>query len=100
MSAQTIGTKVSAVWRWEANSANILSVLGDAVWPGIGGKILVVAVALSTVATLETTLIQVTRTLFSMGRDHTIPSAFGLTVSTNREAGYHLSRSAAKTMHR
>ncbi|MGH1526330.1 APC family permease [Leifsonia sp. L25] len=61
----------------EANSANILSVLGDAVWPGIGGKILVVAVALSTIATLETTLIQVTRTLFSMGRDHTIPKAFG-----------------------
>src|SRR3954469_14156911 len=61
----------------EANSANVLSVLGDAVWPGIGGKLLVVAVALSTIATLETTLIQVTRTLFAMGRDHTIPLAFG-----------------------
>ncbi|WP_285115199.1 APC family permease [Leifsonia sp. fls2-241-R2A-40a] len=61
----------------EANSANVLSVLGDAVWPGIGGKLLVVAVALSTIATLETTLIQVTRTLFSMGRDNTIPKAFG-----------------------
>lgn len=32
---------------------------------------------LSTIATLETTLIQVTRTLFAMGRDHTIPAAFG-----------------------
>ncbi|MGN7800481.1 APC family permease [Leifsonia sp. 22587] len=61
----------------EDNSANVLSVLGDAVWPGIGGKILVVAVALSTIATLETTLIQVTRTLFSMGRDNTIPKIFG-----------------------
>jgi amino acid transporter len=61
----------------ENNSANVLSVLGDAVWPGIGGKILVIAVALSTIATLETTLIQVTRTLFSMGRDHTIPKVFG-----------------------
>lgn len=61
----------------EANSANVLSVLGDAVWPGIGGKLLVIAVALSTIATLETTLIQVTRTLFSMGRDNTIPKAFG-----------------------
>jgi amino acid transporter len=61
----------------ENNSANVLSVLGDAVWPGIGGKILVVAVALSTIATLETTLIQVTRTLFAMGRDHTIPKIFG-----------------------
>ncbi len=59
------------------NSANILSVLGDVIWPGIGGKILIIAVALSTIATLETTLIQVTRTLFAMGRDHTIPRAFG-----------------------
>ncbi len=61
----------------EDNSANILSVLGEVIWPGIGGKILIIAVALSTIATLETTLIQVTRTLFAMGRDHTIPLAFG-----------------------
>lgn len=61
-----------------ANSnGNILSLLGDAIWPGIGGKILVIAVALSTIATLETTLIQVTRSLFAMGRDHTIPLIFG-----------------------
>ena len=60
-----------------ANSGNVLGVLGDAVWPGIGGKILIVAVMLSTIATLETTLIQVTRTLFAMGRDNTIPAAFG-----------------------
>jgi Amino acid transporters len=63
----------------EANSGNVLGILGDVIWPGIGGKILVVAVMLSTVATLETTLIQVTRSLFSMGRDHTIPAAFGRT---------------------
>ncbi|WP_243074744.1 APC family permease [Microbacterium sp. SS28] len=61
----------------EENSANILSVLGDIIWPGLGGKILIIAVALSTIATLETTLIQVTRTLFAMGRDHTLPQAFG-----------------------
>lgn len=61
----------------EGNSANILSVLGEIVWPGIGGKLLIIAVALSTIATLETTLIQVTRTLFAMGRDHTVPLAFG-----------------------
>lgn len=59
------------------NSGNVLGVLGDAIWPGIGGKLLIVAVMLSTIATLETTLIQVTRTLFAMGRDHTIPKAFG-----------------------
>jgi amino acid transporter len=59
------------------SNGNILSLLGDAIWPGIGGKILVIAVALSTIATLETTLIQVTRSLFAMGRDHTIPLVFG-----------------------
>jgi amino acid transporter len=34
-------------------------------------------VVLSTVATVETTLIQVTRTLFVMGRDHTLPKRLG-----------------------
>ncbi|MEO6826906.1 MAG: APC family permease [Microbacteriaceae bacterium] len=61
----------------EANGGNILGILGDVIWPGIGGKILIVAVMLSTIATLETTLIQVTRSLFAMGRDHTLPAAFG-----------------------
>ena len=61
------------------NAANILSVLGQAVWHGTGGKLIVLAVLLSTVATLETTLIQVTRTFFIMGRDHTLPSALGHT---------------------
>lgn len=63
----------------EQNSGNVLGILGEAVWPGIGGKLLVSAIMLSTIATMETTLIQVTRTLFAMGRDHTIPSAFGRT---------------------
>ena len=38
---------------------------------------IVAAVLLSTVATLETTLIQVTRTLFAMGRDNTLPKVLG-----------------------
>jgi len=59
------------------NSGNVLGVLGQVIWPGFGGKILIIAVMLSTIATLETGLIQVTRTLFAMGRDHTIPKAFG-----------------------
>lgn len=59
------------------NAADILSVLGQAVWRGTGGKLIVVAVILSTVATLETQLIQLTRTLFAMGRDHTLPKVFG-----------------------
>jgi amino acid transporter len=59
------------------SNGNLLGILGDVIWPGIGGKILIVAVMLSTIATLETTLIQVTRSLFAMGRDHTIPKKFG-----------------------
>ncbi|MER6788793.1 APC family permease [Streptomyces sp. NPDC000658] len=61
----------------EDNGANVLAALGQEVWPGWGGKLLIVAVMLSTVATLETTLIQVTRSLFAMGRDRTMPSALG-----------------------
>ncbi|MFD9318598.1 APC family permease [Streptomyces sp. NPDC060053] len=61
----------------EENGANVLAALGEEVWPGWGGKVLIVAVMLSTVATLETTLIQVTRSLFAMGRDRTMPSALG-----------------------
>ena len=61
----------------EASGANVLAVLGHELWPGVGGKLLVAAVLLSTVATLETTLIQVTRSLFAMGRDRTLPAALG-----------------------
>jgi amino acid transporter len=59
------------------NATDILSVLGQQVWHGTGGKIIVIGVLLSTIATLETTLIQVTRTMFSMGRDETLPAALG-----------------------
>lgn len=59
------------------NSGDVLGVLGQIVWPGLGGKLIVVAVILSTVATLETTIIQVTRTMFSMGRDGTLPKVLG-----------------------
>lgn len=59
------------------NAGDILSVLGQAVWKGTGGKLIVVAVVLSTIATLETQLIQLTRTLYAMGRDHTAPRSFG-----------------------
>ena len=38
---------------------------------------MIIAVLLSTIATLETNLIQVTRSLFSMGRARTLPGRFG-----------------------
>jgi amino acid transporter len=56
------------------NNGDILQTIGQDVWPGAGGKILVIAVMLSTIATLETTLIQVTRTLFAMSREKTLPA--------------------------
>jgi amino acid transporter len=59
------------------NAGNVLARLGDVILPGAGGKLLIIAVMLSTIATLETTLIQVSRSLFAMGRDNTLPKAFG-----------------------
>ncbi|HEY3480236.1 MAG TPA: APC family permease, partial [Streptomyces sp.] len=56
--------------------ANFLPVLGEAVWPGWGGRLLVLAALLSTVAALETTFLQSSRTLFAMGRDRTVPAVF------------------------
>jgi amino acid transporter len=70
-----------------ANSSNVADFmynLGQAVWHGLGGKLLIVALLLSTVATLETTLIQVTRTLFTMGRDETLPKVLGTTHPTRK----------------
>ncbi|HEY1761437.1 MAG TPA: APC family permease [Acidimicrobiales bacterium] len=66
------------------NEADVLSVLGQEVWHGTGGKFIVLAVVLSTIATLETTLIQVTRTMFAMGRDNTLPKILG-TVHPTRQ---------------
>jgi len=59
------------------NSSSILSDFAAVLIPGWFGKFIVVSVLLSTVATIETQMIQVTRTLFSMGRDFTMPGSFG-----------------------
>ncbi|WP_210415975.1 APC family permease [Humibacter ginsenosidimutans] len=75
----TIATQVMLPEKTIEGSNNLIGDLGQAIIPGIGGKILIVAVMLSTIATLETTLIQVTRSLFAMGRDHTLPALFGTT---------------------
>jgi amino acid transporter len=63
----------------QIDGGTFLSDLGEIVMPGAGGKIMVLAVVLSTIATLETTLIQISRSLFAMGRDKTLPAAFGRT---------------------
>ncbi len=62
----------------EINSSdNVLQTLGQIVGGSFGAKLMIVAVALSTIATLETTLIQVTRSLWSMAREKTLPARFG-----------------------
>jgi amino acid transporter len=58
-------------------SGNVLENLGHVVGGGLGGKLMIIAVALSTIATLETTLIQVTRSLWSMAQEKTLPARFG-----------------------
>ncbi|MFE4257322.1 APC family permease [Streptomyces sp. NPDC056883] len=60
-----------------STDGGFLHQLGEAAWPGVGGTLLVLAVPLSMIATLETTLLQATRTLFAMGRDRTLPSFLG-----------------------
>lgn len=60
-----------------ANSADVLSAFGRDVWPAAGGKVIVVAVMLSGLATLETGLIQSTRTLLVMAKDQTMPAVLG-----------------------
>jgi amino acid transporter len=81
----TVGTNmVLSAHAISRNPADVLGTLGQAVWPGWGGKLIVVAVILSTVATLETSLIQLTRTLFAMGRDNTLPRALGTVHSARK----------------
>jgi len=43
----------------------------------VGGLAATLALVLSSVATLETTMLQFSRTLFAMGRDHALPPYFG-----------------------
>ncbi|WOX21343.1 APC family permease [Streptomyces solicathayae] len=59
--------------------AGYLSALGQSIWPGWGGRLLALAVLLSTVSTLELALLSASRTLFAMGRDRTLPRIFGRT---------------------
>ena len=60
-----------------SSSGSILSDFAAVIMPGWFGKFIVVSVLLSTVATIETQMIQVTRTLFSMGRAYSMPNSFG-----------------------
>jgi len=73
----TVATNVSLPPKTISSSPDVLTVLGQQIWPGVGGELLTLAVMLSTIATLETSLLQVTRSLFAMGRDQTLPKKFG-----------------------
>ena len=58
------------------NPAAVLTMLGKAVLPAPWGSIAVLAVVLSTLGAIETQLIQMSRTLFSMGRDRVLHEKF------------------------
>jgi hypothetical protein len=63
---------------------------GPGLMAGCRGKLLVIAAMLSTVGNLQTSLIQVTRTLFAMARDRTLPACLGWLLPRRRTplAGY------------
>jgi len=65
----------------QAKSFNANIIYNIAVTAGLGhtgGLIAAVAVILSSIATLETTMLQFSRTLFAMGRDGAMPQLFGV----------------------
>lgn len=59
-----------------ANPATLLTALGDAILPRPFGAIAVVAVLVSSLATLETAMLQSSRTLYAMGRDRVVGAKF------------------------
>ncbi len=59
-----------------ANSATLLPLLGDMVLPHPFGSIAVIVVVVSSLATLETAMLQSSRSLFAMGRDRVIGGRF------------------------
>lgn len=65
-------------------STSLPTMLGTIVGGSVTGKLMIIAVMLSTIATLETTLLQVSRSLFAMGRDNTLPKIFGKVHATRR----------------
>ena len=84
----TIITNVTLPSSVTGGDTNVLTDLGNAVGGSAIGKVMVIAVMLSTIATLETTLIQVSRSLFAMGRDNTMPKAFGNIHPTRRTPAF------------
>ncbi|HEV2637700.1 MAG TPA: APC family permease [Actinocrinis sp.] len=84
----TIITNVTLPASTVNGDTNVLSDLGVAVGGSGLGKVMVIAVMLSTIATLETTLIQVSRSLFAMGRDNSMPKVFGSIHKTRRTPAF------------
>jgi len=59
-----------------ANPASLLPILGDMVLPHPFGTIVIIVVIVSSLATLETALLQSSRSLFAMGRDRVLGAKF------------------------
>lgn len=79
-----VGFTVAALFLFSLKEAqgfsdNIVYQIAIAAGLGRGGALLAsFAVILSSIATLETTMLQFSRTLFAMGRDGAMPRAFGI----------------------
>jgi amino acid transporter len=61
----------------EAHGSNLFPALGAAALPAPWSAIAVLAILVSTIATIETQLLQATRLLFSMARDRVIGESMG-----------------------
>ena len=68
----------------ENAGVNIVSVLAEKLIPHPWDYVAVIAVMLSTVGTLETSILQFTRTLFAMGRDNVLHPRYGRLHQTHR----------------
>lgn len=74
-----------SVGRGSSLSTNIIYVIAVAAGFGrTGGLLASGAVILSSIATLETTMLQFSRTLFAMGRDGAMPRGFGIVDARTR----------------
>ena len=70
------------------NSDDVLSVLGDKVFPSPLDKLLIIAVLTSAAASTQTTILPTARTTLSMARQRAFPKAFGEVHPVHKTPGF------------
>jgi amino acid transporter len=70
-------TRIGSAAGFAAHEADALSYVGDLLGGGAWGKLLTVTVLVSLAASLQTTLVYVTRSIYAMGRDGLLPRVLG-----------------------